>query len=411
MEHVAELQKNVTLYRKINYTLPFVLFWTLIVPFYKSKGIDFTQIALLQTIGSVVSMALEVPLGWYSDRHGYRKTLLISAFGYLGGTAFLIFGHTMPTLLISELLFALAMSAKSGADTAIFYGSLERLEQTDRYLDIQSRISQKQSVIRFCVYIIAPVLYSFLPSLPFLLSLIPYGLLTYFTFQFTELPRTEIGQKDKPATTVPKNKCRVLETVATNVKTFFSLNRTFTLLSVFSMLMLIIVSNYSQFFAPYLESVGVDIKFYGFVNAGAMLASFLGARWISLWRQTPRFSVLTLCGSVMCLLLIGSSLIDTLWSVILFYFAMNLLHTQFCLYLSKSLNEVIPGERRATMLSLSNIFDQFGSVLCDPLIGLGLDRLGFKNVYCLIGLVGLGAFFLLWLFLRNCIPDNIQTAC
>lgn len=88
MEGTVYLQKNIKLYQKINYAAPFVIFWALVVPFYRSKGLDFTQIALLQTVGSMVDMALEIPLGWYSDRYGYRKTLLIGGFAFLGGTIF-----------------------------------------------------------------------------------------------------------------------------------------------------------------------------------------------------------------------------------------------------------------------------------------------------------------------------------
>lgn len=389
-------KRNIKLYQWINYTLPFVLFWALAIPYYRTKGLDFTQIAVLQTIGAVMNMAFEIPFGWYSDRYGYRKTLLISCFGYIGGIIFLIFGQQMSTLVISEFFFALAMAAKSGADTAIFYGSLELLGQTEDYLQIRSRITQKESIIRFFIRILAPVLYSFITWAPFALSLIPYGLVTLFTFQYTELPQREIGDS-----TAEPNQGSFLKKLISNIKTFFSLNLPFTLLSIFSMLMIVLVSNYSQFFAPYLESVGVDIKFYGVITASSMVATFLGARWIGIWKKTPSFLALTLCGSLICLFLAIFSRFNACWSAVLFYFVMNLLETQFGLYLSKSLNQVIPSHRRATMLSFSNIFDQIGSIICDPLIGFGLDQLGFKNIYTLLGLIGCLTFFILWIILKK----------
>lgn len=317
----------------------------------------------------------------------------------------MIFGHSIPALLVSELLFALYMAAESGADTAIFYGSLELLGQSEAYLELQSRITQKQSIIRFFMRILAPVLYSFMPAAPFALSLVPYGLIIGFTFRYTELSQPALEQSEKGAN--PSAACR--NTASSKIKGFFSLNSTFALLCVFSMLMMVIESNYAQFFAPYLEFLNIDIQYYGIVTAGGTLASFLGARWVLLWGQKSDFQVLTLCGCLICLLMTGSSLLNTSRSAIPFYFLLNLLGSQFYLYLNKSINRVIPSNRRATMLSLANIFDQCASVLCDPLIGLGLDRLGFKNIYCVLGITGFVTYTILWVGLTHYARQTADT--
>lgn len=60
---------NISIYKKIGYLNSSILFWTLNTLYYVYRGLNFFQIAALQSIGSFMSAILEIPTGWLSDKY------------------------------------------------------------------------------------------------------------------------------------------------------------------------------------------------------------------------------------------------------------------------------------------------------------------------------------------------------
>src|SRR5438128_358015 len=100
----------------------FVLFW-------KDNGLDMFDIFLLQGIFSFAIVLWEVPTGMVADLIG-KRTSLIAATSALT-VAFLIYGsgHSFAPFLAAEMIIALGVSLLSGADTALLYDSLKKLNR------------------------------------------------------------------------------------------------------------------------------------------------------------------------------------------------------------------------------------------------------------------------------------------
>jgi MFS family permease len=110
----------------------FVLFW-------QANGLDFFEIYLLQGIFSIFIVLLEVPMGMVADQFGKRISLLISTSTLT--IAFLIYGtgHSFWSFVPAEMLIAVGVSLISGADTALLYDSLKKLNREVEYQKIEGR--------------------------------------------------------------------------------------------------------------------------------------------------------------------------------------------------------------------------------------------------------------------------------
>lgn len=85
------------------------------------RNISMSDIFLLQIIFSLVSLSLEVPWGWFADRIGYKKTLLISNVLFFASKVVFYFADGFLLFAVEALLAAMAVSGLSGCDSAFIY--------------------------------------------------------------------------------------------------------------------------------------------------------------------------------------------------------------------------------------------------------------------------------------------------
>ncbi|MCA9000952.1 MAG: hypothetical protein KDB61_03445, partial [Planctomycetes bacterium] len=125
------LRRNLVLIRWMALTWMFLILMPVIVPFFKSIGLNDGDVFLVQAVFSGAVAILEVPTGYVSDLLGRKRTLVLA--GFLHGVAFsmLPFVHGVAGVIAFELVAALAVSLYSGTDVALQYDSVEALGATE----------------------------------------------------------------------------------------------------------------------------------------------------------------------------------------------------------------------------------------------------------------------------------------
>ena len=98
----------------ILYSLMF--FTPIIVLFYQANGLSLKQIMLLQSIASVIFVALEVPSGYFADVFGRKNALMftgvfssIAMLSFAIGTNFYHFTFAVILWAIAEYLYRVAI--------------------------------------------------------------------------------------------------------------------------------------------------------------------------------------------------------------------------------------------------------------------------------------------------------------
>ena len=415
---LATTEKNILLYEWSNYINSSVLIWTILTLYYLWRGLSYFDIALVQSVGAIATAVLEIPTGWISDRCGHHIVLKIASFSRLVAIVTLTFANSFLLMVASELFFSLASASQSGAGSAFLFEATNANSGMDRkngaYALILSKMTGTQSIIRITVRLIAPVLFSINPLIPFVISIFVYFLGLLVTLEF----------KENDVSPNRRNKCLPEEdgfirtrtsklNLKENVQTFFQelikivKTNIFISLCTVSAISLILVSNYSQFIAPNLTSMGFDIKFLGIVTAAASLGEFFGSRLTAKIVRTFKdshkksaedsiafsgnveFLVILAILSVIAILMLCAGLIPSIYVCIFTYVAINLFSTTLSILINNQMNLIAEENNRATLLSVSNQIEEIASVVSDPLIGIALDLSGFGTTY-----VGLGCITL-----------------
>ena len=415
---LATTEKNILLYEWSNYINSSVLIWTILTLYYLWRGLSYFDIALVQSVGAIATAVLEIPTGWISDRCGHHIVLKIASFSRLVAIVTLTFANSFLLMVASELFFSLANASQSGAGSAFLFEATSANSRMDRkngtYALILSKMTGTQSIIRITVRLIAPVLFSINPLIPFVISIFVYFLGLLVTLEFKENDvspsrRNNCLPEEDEFIWTRTSKLNLKEAVQTFFFFFLKIVKTnlFISLCTVSAISLILVSNYSQFIAPNLTSMGFDIKFLGIVTAAASLGEFFGSRLTAKIVKTLKNSykksagdIIAFSGNVEFLVILGSlsviailmlcaGLIPSIYVCIFTYVSINLFSTTLSILINNQMNLIAEENNRATLLSVSNQIEEIASVVSDPLIGIALDFSGFGTTY-----VGLGCITL-----------------
>ena len=415
---VETAEKNILFYKWSNYINSSVLIWTILTLYYLWRGLSYFDIALVQSVGAIATAVLEIPTGWISDRHGHHIVLKIASFSRLVAIVTLTFANGFLLMVASELFFSLASASQSGAGSAFLFEATNANSGMDRkngaYALILSKMTGTQSIIRITVRLIAPVLFSINPLIPFVISIFVYFLGLLVTLEFKEndvspnrrdncLPEEDVFIRTRTS------KLDLKESVQTFFQELIKIVKTNTFISlcIVSAISLILVSNYSQFIAPNLTSMGFDIKFLGIVTAAASLGEFFGSRLTAKIVKTLKdsykksagdiiafsgnveFLVILAILSVIAILMLCAGLIPSIYVCIFTYVAINLFSTTLSILINNQMNLIAEENNRATLLSVSNQIEEIASVVSDPLIGIALDFSGFGTTYIGLGCITL----------------------
>lgn len=415
---LAKTEKNILLYEWSNYINSSVLIWTILILYYLWRGLSYFDIALVQSVGAIATAVLEIPTGWISDRCGHHIVLKIASFSRLVAIVTLTFANSFLLMVASELFFSLASASQSGAGSAFLFEATNANSGMDRkngaYALILSKMTGTQSIIRITVRLIAPVLFSINPLTPFVISIFVYFLGLLVTLEFKENDvspnrRNNCLPEEDGFIRTRTSKLNLKENVQTFFQELIKIVKTniFISLCTVSAISLILVSNYSQFIAPNLTSMGFDIKFLGIVTAAASLGEFFGSRLTAKIVKTLKnsykksaediiafsgnveFLVILAILSVIAILMLCAGLIPSIYVCIFTYVAINLFLTTLSILINNQMNLIAEENNRATLLSVSNQIEEIASVVSDPLIGIALDFSGFGITY-----VGLGCITL-----------------
>lgn len=411
-------EKNILLYEWSNYINSSVLIWTILTLYYLWRGLSYFDIALVQSVGAIATAVLEIPTGWISDRCGHHIVLKIASFSRLVAIVTLTFANSFLLMVASELFFSLASASQSGAGSAFLFEATNANSGMDRkngaYALILSKMTGTQSIIRITVRLIAPVLFSINPLTPFVISIFVYFLGLLVTLEFKENDvspnrRNNCLPEEDGFIRTRTSKLNLKENVQTFFQELVKILKTnmFISLCTVSAISLILVSNYSQFIAPNLTSMGFDIKFLGIVTAAASLGEFFGSKLTAKIVKTLKdsykksaedsiafsgnveFLVILAILSMIAILMLCAGLIPSIYVCIFTYVAINLFSTTLSILINNQMNLIAEENNRATLLSVSNQIEEIASVVSDPLIGVALDLSGFGTTY-----VGLGCITL-----------------
>ena len=126
----------------------YLLWWV------QEKQMSPALVAATMAAGDLLLMGLEVPTGWFADKFGNRRSLILGSLVQVTGMICCWLADGIPGLLLACLLVAVGDAFRSGADQALLYRSCVELNREGEFQKIEAR-SRAVHVVALAALIVA----------------------------------------------------------------------------------------------------------------------------------------------------------------------------------------------------------------------------------------------------------------
>lgn len=338
-----------------------------------ARGFSLWEIGLAESVYHIVSLFCEVPSGMAADLLGRRKTLLSGGVLTVTCNLLMAFAPNLFTICLAMGLNALAMTMFSGTFTALVYDSLKTEGREDEYLQVSANSSQI-SMLANAIGSLASLLKRFLGFAGFYLLSAAFEGVSTAALALMEEPIVTKAQASRGKQTLRalpeqfrqlvRDSLHVLHTCPMAVKLIASS----ALISVPSYLT-------KMFLQQRLVELGwpTELLFLPLLLGG--LACVAGTE---IGRRVRCRSMRRLYTACALLCGVGTLLVGTApaWGGILGMMLVQGVLEVYLLHESQKLNDAIPSDQRATLISVDGMAYSLLMIPASPLVGAVGDAFG-----------------------------------
>lgn len=338
-----------------------------------ARGFSLWEIGLAESVFHVVSLLCEVPSGMAADLLGRRKTLLSGGVLTVTCNLLMAFAPNLFTICLAMGLNALAMTMFSGTFTALVYDSLKTEGREDEYIQVSANSSQI-SMLANAIGSLASLLKRFLGFAGFYLLSAAFEGVSTAALALMEEPivtKAQASREKHPLHALPeqfrqlvRDSLHVLHTCPMAVKLITSS----ALISVPSYLT-------KMFLQQRLVELGwpTELLFLPLLLGG--LACVAGTE---IGRRVRCRSMRRLYTACALLCGVGTLLVGTApaWGGILGMMLVQGVLEVYLLHESQKLNDAIPSDQRATLISVDGMAYSLLMIPASPLVGAVGDAFG-----------------------------------
>lgn len=338
-----------------------------------ARGFSLWEIGLAESVYHIVSLFCEVPSGMAADLLGRRKTLLSGGVLTVTCNLLMAFAPNLFTICLAMGLNALAMTMFSGTFTALVYDSLKTEGREDEYIQVSANSSQI-SMLANAIGSLASLLKRFLGFAGFYLLSAAFEGVSTAALALMEEPIVTAAQanREKHALrTLPeqfrqlvRDSLHVLHTCPMAVKLIASS----ALISVPSYLT-------KMFLQQRLVELGwpTELLFLPLLLGGlaCVAGTEIGRRVNCRSMRRLYTACALLCG--VGTLLVGAA---PAWGGILGMMLVQGVLEVYLLHESQKLNDAIPSDQRATLISVDGMAYSLLMIPASPLVGAVGDAFG-----------------------------------
>jgi len=334
---MERIERNLKLIEFIQITQSMVFVASVLVPYFQFRGLELSQILMLQSVFAIVSVLFELPSGYFSDKLGRKKTLNIAYFA-LSIAVFIFYnGSSFAILAFAEVVFAFGYSLVSGTVSALLYESLDELGRVGEYSKIFGSNNHKV-LITIAISSIVGGLVAHFVSLSATVALTMFAfavsfILSLFLVEVKEITKRGIRDDIKEFKATLSNK-EIIK-IATFISMIFAFNQVAF-----------------WYYQPYFKAVGVDILYFGFIFASFQIVASVGAKYAH--KVQDKFTsqeIFKIIVIMIVLSLFGMGFSFSLFGIV-FIYLQQLVRGFFMVFADSSVQRHASCELRASTLSL-----------------------------------------------------------
>ncbi|MCF7919241.1 MAG: MFS transporter [Candidatus Cloacimonetes bacterium] len=379
-------ERNVKVFIYYKFFQNMMIIGPVLVLFFIWKGLDYTQMMLLQSISAISVIIFEVPTGAISDKVTRHLSLFLGCMFAALGLLIYIIGKTFLVFALAEIIFGLGITFTSGSDTSILYESLTALGRKKEYQSIMGKAMSAMFIGQGLGAIASSLLYTIHPLIPFLVSVMFLAVAMFASTFFIDHGRV----KSEHNYLIHTLQCARL--VITKKRIFWALG--------FAIAMGIAFRCSFWLYQPYFAVVKLDIAWYGVAFFLFNICAAFSARvLVPLLQEFRPRRILLLLLLVMSLSYIISAMHPHIIMIAIFalhQFVRGLYQPTMSFYI----NHQVEDHNRATVSSMVSMAGSLGFALFSPLMGHWLDTTGTINTYYRMGWLSFTSLIILFFLWR-----------
>ncbi len=366
----------------IRFLANIIFYSTVIVQYESSRGLNFTEMFMLESIIALAALVFNLPTGILADQLGYKGVLFLGYGLCVVSVAIFAFTYGFWWFALGDLLFGAGIASISGCEDALMYESLpsEGPLASGRVTELATAAFALLNAASSAGFVSGLCVGSFIgarsPALAVIASIIPLALAWMMTLKLHPIGRRESQLHDRlkvaplGAGDLLRSATRVVREQPAAVG-----------LSLFSSAAFALVQAIFWYNQPYFTRAGITIAWFGPIMAVAvglqMLVTLTTPRVKQRLGQATALALSCILPGIAYMLL-PVARVPALAAVLVATVASVQAWRQPIV--NDELNRCIADGARATTLSVLSVLGTLAGVVLNPLIGhvgdLGLDVTG-----------------------------------
>lgn len=350
-------------------------------------GLNLAEIGMIEGIYHATSILCEIPSGAAADLLGRKRSMILSRICTACSCVIMLFSKSFGLFAVSFVIQALGNNLNSGSEEALVYDSMKYIGQEEQYLKVYGKLNIIIEVSQGLATVLGGILaeYSYFWCYSACLVIAVSSLLP--VFMMTEAPCIETAKRQESIRSV----------VYLHFKTSFGILksdvRIMKMIVYYSVVfaaetLLFFYSQQYYFELGYNKiTISLILLAVGIMSClGAAMSEKLCRRFGNRARDAAAFiiGVAILCYGFQNALLSAAA-----------FAAAGFFNSALYPIQSEALNQLIPSEQRATLISVDSMFFSVAMILMFPLAGVLADFWSLARVFTGIGLALL-LFVIVW---------------
>jgi MFS family permease len=356
---------------------------TTLVAFQQQRGLDLTQMFLLESVLSAAFWLADIPTSLLADRLGYRRVMVLGRVLGLAGMALFASAHGIWLFCLAEVLGGVAMASVAGCESALVYGSLPPDQRATRSGDAFTLLATASSAGMMVGLFTGSFLGAQSPSLAAYASIAPAAVSLLAVLR---LPAPD------PLLAVPADRINARALLVTAWRTVRGQGR-LSLLSLFRSAAFTVANSVFWYNQLYFADAGIPLFLFGPLMAAATALQFVVMVRMPAWRRRVGSAVLlALSCAVPGLCFIALAWLRSPLAVVPFVAGIVAFSAWQRPLVETELNDNIPDRSRATTLSALSLVGSLAAMALNPGVG-HVGDFGLRTTGLVLGgaLVALGA--------------------
>lgn len=363
----------------------FVFYGPIATVYRQARGLSMYQIFVIESIALVLMLLLEIPWGWFADRFGYKRTIVISNLIFFLSKIIFFKAFSFEMFLLERVFLSIAISGLSGCDVALLYSSIDKEES--------EKVFGRYSAFSTAGFLLASFITTFIITSPItkvsmdrtsFLTIIPYGMAVVISLFIKDI---EINKEEKVNVRRSLNTALKNKQIILLVLSFALVREVFQAITVFL--------NQVQYFRS-----GIDIKYFGILIVVIQIVRLVSAKS---YKISNKFGKVRSIQSLFILITISCGILifttNPIFSVLCIMFisiSMSLVEPMYVDIQNKS---IYTGDR-ATILSIYAMIGDVLAAVINPSIGRAAD-ISVINAFIVCVIISILACILLYIYGRT----------